>query len=391
MQLRSLLLSMLMLCAIAVTAQQQGDDENGGAPSSWSDPFAPEPENPGDQPATPGTWTDPFQSDDATGENPGEIESPNGWTDPFQSDDTTPGDDGGQVQPPTGWTDPFQSDDAAPGDDGGQVQSPTGWTDPFPSIEGIGGDDDDNAITPPSGWKDPYPTIPPTIITIDDQGLPGVCSMLANEEERVSVEVHRRLLGGMYNTLCLPFEVSDIENTPLAGSLILEFNAAEVVRQSDGSVILDVNFEYTNTIYAGYPYLIQPPMDINEPMLFKSVVFSELNGLTRTSEFVDFVAVMEPYNIPIKENYLMMGVGNNLFYSNGDGTLMNGLRAFFHIKEAYIAQTQPRARMSIGRKIATNIDENQANEMGAEKYLMNGTVYIRRNGEIYTMQGIRVK
>lgn len=75
------------------------------------------------------------------------------------------------------------------------------------------------------------------------------------------VALHGRTLymDGDWNTLCLPFDVSDFSSTPLAGATVMTLdNSAECSTGYDAATkTLTLDFVDANTIEAGHPYIVK--------------------------------------------------------------------------------------------------------------------------------------
>ena len=152
--------------------------------------------------------------------------------------------------------------------------------------------------------------------------------------------VGRTLVGGKWNTLCLPFALTRLTGTPLAGADIRELTAASF--DVDNDKTLTLTFNRVNQIKAGVPYIVKPTSNISEPV-FSSVLIREalnpkkcefsVNGETASITFrgtydkiTDFVAQLPAVNS--RNSVLFMNSNNNLVYPSSTAYL-NAQRALF--------------------------------------------------------------
>ena len=201
-----------------------------------------------------------------------------------------------------------------------------------------------------------------------------------------TVKLYRKLQSGMYNTICLPFGLTTLTGTPLQGASVLEF-IGSTVENKGGEPVLKLNFEAVTAMTAGVPYLIKPPQDIKDPMLFSRVTMGEgaryikIDGIT-------FQGVMDPTELP-NQNMLMLVANNRLATSTG-GT-MQGNRGYFVIDNP---QNMPkRAEIAIVKGAPSSddyihIDDYQPT---VTKVLENGVILIIRDGVKYNLMGARVR
>ena len=82
----------------------------------------------------------------------------------------------------------------------------------------------------------------------------------------------RTIVGGKWNTLCLPFALTTLTGTPLAGADIRELTAASF--DVDNNKTLTLTFSPVSQIKAGMPYIVKPTSNITEPE-FSSVLIRE--------------------------------------------------------------------------------------------------------------------
>ena len=143
----------------------------------------------------------------------------------------------------------------------------------------------------------------------------------------VQLTGHKFVKDGSWNTLCLPFPVVDLENSPLKGATIKTLSDATY---SNGTLTL--TFVDDTRIENGRPYLVKwdSGEDIIDP-LFTNVIFAN------ESNFEDFTNVMfmgsfNPTNITGEDrSVLYLGEHNTLYYPNAAMTI-GSCHAYFWLK-----------------------------------------------------------
>jgi hypothetical protein len=204
-----------------------------------------------------------------------------------------------------------------------------------------------------------------------------------------TVKLYRKLQSGMYNTICLPFGLTTLNGTPLAGASVLEFvDYAE--EDKGGEPVLKLNFEEVTAMQAGVPYLIKPLQDIKDPMLFDNIVMGNSVGAQeREFDGITFRGVMKPTELP-NQNILMLVANNRLATSTG-GTML-GNRGYFVIGDNL--QNMPkRAEIAIVKGAPSSDDYIHIDDYqpSVTKVLENGVILIIRDGVKYNLMGARVR
>ena len=253
-----------------------------------------------------------------------------------------------------------------------------------------------------------------------------ICNAEEIDRTKVSrkVDVERKLTGGTYNTMFLPFgingvggkvgdvqmngkayylrQVVDDNGNPLLDpetTSILVYDKA-VVENIGGEEVIAYNFhEYAQEdqfeILVPYtPFLIKPENDITVRMHFWSALMqAPANAWARTTAAQAFVeGVLAPTVIPVNpegDNTLILVADNRLAKVTTQGEML-GLRLYFTVPK----DVSPSARSIIRVNNApAGIDDIETPQQGAAaiKIMQNGNIYIIRNGVTYTITGNRVK
>lgn len=249
-------------------------------------------------------------------------------------------------------------------------------------------------------------------------------NLLAGQE--VAIKIDRKLVGGMYNTMCLPFDIagkeafSQIVYADGSGSPFAKvgeeypFSLVKYVGTQAGENELILDFDELGaavTLPANTPFLLKPNADITKPLKYNAARISgggaqpasdeddneELNntlgqnyGITvgDRDEYFTYTGVLAPTTIP--DGSVLLVADNRLAQSTSGE--MKGMRGFFTAK---IQPLEMPAVVRINSRdgVTTYLDAiNMTTESKtATKVLHNGNIYILRGDEIYTLTGARVK
>ena len=117
---------------------------------------------------------------------------------------------------------------------------------------------------------------------------------------------------GSWNTICLPFAIADIENTPLAGATVKTLTGATLANG-----VLTLTFgEAVTALEAGKPYIIKwsPGSDISNPV-FEGVTISNTHADV-TVNGVTFTGTFSPVGLTADDKtQLYLGDDNMLYYA----------------------------------------------------------------------------
>lgn len=164
-----------------------------------------------------------------------------------------------------------------------------------------------------------------------------------NEENWADVTLQGRTLyrDGNWNTLCLPFAVSDFAGTPLAGFTVMELDGTTSSLNNEGTLTL--NFNYANAIEAGKPYIAKwegADVLIHSIEDWNAFAASVAGGNTYENQTVKLVTDIGTSQNPVTTmaggtfKGTFDGGGHNInavIRGSGDGTAL-----FYHISGATI-------------------------------------------------------
>ena len=161
----------------------------------------------------------------------------------------------------------------------------------------------------------------------DDNMSYGPISNYQNQVYDVQLE-GRTLVGGQWNTICLPFEVGN-ENgfggTPLAGADVREFYDSSL----DGGT-LTLTFNEANSISPGVPYIVKPTSTVTNPIFTGVTIESGLAPVE--SDIVKFIGTFAPETIN-GQNYIYLGAESKLYWPQN--VTIGAFRAYFQLAEGY--------------------------------------------------------
>ncbi len=171
----------------------------------------------------------------------------------------------------------------------------------------------------------------------------------ANDSKTQPVVLTGRTLykDGSWNTLCLPFELSNFTGTPLEGATVKTLTSASF--SDDGTLTLNFSENSMTSIEAGKPYIVKwtkeagyvddDAHNIVNPM-FNEVTISNTTADV-TTDAVTFHGIFSPYTISGEDHSLLyLGAGNTLYWPNGAMTI-GAFRAYFQLADGLTASPEP--------------------------------------------------
>ena len=199
-----------------------------------------------------------------------------------------------------------------------------------------------------------------------------------------------------WNTLCLPFDVSDFTGTPLARAIVKTLASSTYSNYvGEGELTLNFTENSLTSIEAGKPYLVkwnktytdilgEHNEDDAENPEFTDVTVGAVNGSTIPTFFVDFVGTLSAVDLKANDSSkLYLGDGNKLYYPSKDMTI-GSCRAFFELDGLTASDSSAGARTFVlnfgdGESTRISATQNDKGEMINDKWytidgrLLNGT------------------
>lgn len=231
-------------------------------------------------------------------------------------------------------------------------------------------------------------TEPEGLITIDEMAEDNSVLVEYDHNGTHDIQLNRTIVAGMYNTICLPFDVSDATLKAVFGSDVelKQMSSAEL----EGDV-LNLNFEDATTgIYRGTPYLIKTSSNVEDP-IFTDIEIKAKVATATSGTNADFIGTFIKSEVPDGENNLFLGP-NDLLYFSSSPTPIKGMRAYFQLNGiSNPQQAIKHARIVAHGQVVTSIDfVNESNE-STIKTIENGQLVIIRDGVRYNVMGVRIK
>ena len=185
-----------------------------------------------------------------------------------------------------------------------------------------------------------YPGLDLTVKVIDlslaDNGTDNASDITEQSgTENINVALNGRTFykDGLWNTICLPFDVT-IANSPLAGATAKTLTNASM----ENTHVTLVFGEAVETLHAGVPYLIKwennGSADIVNPV-FTGVNITATTPQTRTfaDGCVKFIGYYDAFNITAANDDIYYMTGNNELKPTAKDRTLKAFRTYFQFKE----------------------------------------------------------
>lgn len=147
------------------------------------------------------------------------------------------------------------------------------------------------------------------------------------ETKVADVTVGRTLTGGIWNTLCLPFDTRKNTIAQATGNAVEDVSLRTFSGYSDNTL----TFESADTVYAGIPFLIKLAETSVDPKFPLADLKGNITAETRTVTFngASMTGVFDPTDIG--STGLFLTASGTLKKANSNGSTMKGLRAYFTV------------------------------------------------------------
>ena len=208
-----------------------------------------------------------------------------------------------------------------------------------------------------------------------------------NEGIMINAAMTRSFTSAQYNTICLPFEVSNATLQYMFGS---GYDLEEFDHASFDGDELSLSFNKVTSLTAGKPYLLKPAISVTNPT-FEGVTIGATAPADQTSDtYISFHGVFSPTSLEGgNKNILFLGANDELFWPASTGNL-KGFRAYFEVKGE--ARKAARARAVFGgHEVPTGVESVQMSDISSQKIFRDGKLIIVRDGVEYDVLGQRVK
>ena len=209
----------------------------------------------------------------------------------------------------------------------------------------------------------------------------------------VNILVKRTIKGGQWNTICLPFDMTQEQVYEAFGDdvQLQEFVGFETEEDEVSGDItkITVNFEdadLTDGFYGNYPYVIKTSKDITEFRVTATIDPDEENATAvfdngkrpTSSQYQVYGTLYGTYHAQtvVPENCLFLS-GGNFWYSTGK-TKMKAFRAYFDLEDVLADLTAAGANVSMNFDTPTGI-----------RHITDTAVSGEQSG-FYTLDGVKL-
>jgi len=205
------------------------------------------------------------------------------------------------------------------------------------------------------------------------------------------IQIIRSITPGMYNTICLPFDVAKAQLKAVFGSDVelLKMSAATL---SGNELNLNFADAVEGGIYRGTPYLIKTSKAVVNPV-FTEVEIKAEEGDATSGDDADFIGNLIKGEVPAGDQNLFLGANNKLYFDQ-EATPIKGMRAYFNVKVSGASNAIKRASIVGPNNVPTGIEfvngEIQ-NLNGTVKTIENGQLVIIRDGIRYNVMGSKIQ
>lgn len=222
--------------------------------------------------------------------------------------------------------------------------------------------------------SDNYAAIDDILIVTDgvtiSEDIDNTSTLTANADKTVTVNLARTLTGGIWNTLCLPFDVT-MEDMKLA----LEEGQDIKMRTFSSYADKVMTFAEATAVSAGTPFLIKLNTTVEKPT-FHAVTVKNITAKSVTNGGVSFVGTYDPIDLNTDGRNLFITTRNTLASPASGANRMKGLRAYIVVPEDFDSSG---ARLMMDDGETTAVSELVPSTEGAKPEV------------IYNLKGQRVK
>lgn len=201
-----------------------------------------------------------------------------------------------------------------------------------------------------------------------------------------NIRVNRTIIGGEWNTICLPFDMTAEQVTGAFGNDVelADFTGYDVTKDGDNVTDITVNFEAVTAIAKNHPYIIK----VTNTVLSFTADGVAVEVGTPTVSPKDGKSFIGTYvaETTIPNNNLFLS-GNNFWYSAGT-TKMKAFRAYFNFEDV-LAEVINSSRIMMSFNEATGIKDVKVISSG-KTYNLSGQQVEKPSKGLYIQDGKKV-
>lgn len=167
----------------------------------------------------------------------------------------------------------------------------------------------------------------------------------------VNVLVKRTLKAGVWNTLCLPFEMTIEQVKEKFGDDVklaeMDSEAAPYTVSGNSFTVNFIESDMTDKFYANWPYIVKPTIDVTSFTLESVDVAPDESSTTEawtrkegkaTVTYAKFIGTLKAGTVLDADNLF---ISNNKFYYSSGSTTIKGFRGYFYIKDFNSSSSAP--------------------------------------------------
>ena len=144
--------------------------------------------------------------------------------------------------------------------------------------------------------------------------------------KEADVTVGRTIQGGVWNTLCLPFDIDPNTMAQATGNAVGDVSLRTYTGYDDGAMIFT---SVTDAISAGTPFLVKIATTSENPFFPLASLKGDATALTVTHGNASMTGTLAPTNIGTTG--LFLTASGELKKGSGGNTTLKGLRAYFTV------------------------------------------------------------
>ena len=231
----------------------------------------------------------------------------------------------------------------------------------------------------------------PTNISFADDSETNTTTIADNANKFANVTINRNISAdGTWYTLCLPFDMDADKVSEVFGASTI----ATLVSSEERGSLIHLNFNYVDAIAAGKPYLIKPGTSFVSGSTISNVQIKNVDPSATPqkaeAEHMHFQGTFDKI-VLTGEDKRYVSANNELYSPNPNGgSNIRAFRCYFTIPSGSLAPGRV-AKIVFGEQTATGIDQMGVDAKSNGKLLINGVLYIIRDGKTYNAQGILIQ
>lgn len=204
--------------------------------------------------------------------------------------------------------------------------------------------------------------------------------------QTVKVQLIRTFKANMYNPICLPFAVSN----ELFQQIFKSPKSFVLTEASLENQKLFVKLAENYGIYQGTPVMVKPSEDVVNP-IFENVEIKTANPSSTTKGPLCLRGSFARHELENKENILLVGANNTLFFPSDEHPYIKSMRAYFELKDVEPSQMPRFAAFVEPGNAPTEmiiVGGEAERQKGHRKVLVDGQIRIQHEGKCYSILGL---